>query len=223
MEVHFSIDDVLNTLRWCAFNCPKSIFDMDFFGSLKKWHEAYGLKVTLYCFFSNGSDFCIEDLPVKYLEELQNECDWLRLVYHGCVDKDSEKRLFLDEYRHFEEVMGKATASPIVRFHYWKVPDGVLEDNYREGILLCPDYDRVPYDLTQEEWERLKEAGTLKKAEREYWISDIRFDHMESVDGIDAYTQKKRLVIFGHEWKFKEKRRLIEALLEKLGDVEYLI
>lgn len=223
MEVHFSIDDVLNTLRWCAFNQPKSIFDMDFYGDLKKWHEAYGIKVTLYCFFGNGSDFSIEDLPVRYLNELQNECSWLRLVYHGCMDKNAEKKIFLNEYKRFQKAVGGKLISSIVRFHYWKVPEGILEDTYRRGTLLCPDYERIPYDLTKEEWERLKEARILKKACREYWISDLRFDDMESVDGIDAYTQNKRLVIFGHEWKYKEKRMIIETLFEKLGNVEYLI
>lgn len=223
MDVHFSIDDVGNTLRWCAFNCPESIFDMNFFGDLKKWHESYGLKVTLYCYWGNGSDFCMEDLPARYLEELRNQCDWLRMAYHGSPDEKAEKETFLEEQKRFDEIIGRDLSTSIVRLHCWKAPEGVSLSCGTKGVFLCPDYERLPYDLTKEEWEELKATGNIAKENREYWITNIRYDYLESVEQMEPYMAKDRLIIFGHEWLYKEKRNLIIEMLKKLGDVDYLI
>lgn len=219
MEVHFSIDDVLNTLRWCAFNRPKSIFEMNFFGDLKRWHEIYGLKVSLYCFYGNGNDFCVEDLPDRYWEELKNQCSWLRMAYHGSMDEKAEKEIFLKEQKRFREVIGGELSTSIVRLHCWKAWAGVLEEG---GVFLCPYYDRLPYDLEPAEWEKLKTVGTITKIKREYWMTDICYDYLQSLDTIDGYMGEKRLVIFGHEWMFKEKRNLIAGMLKKFGNVDYL-
>lgn len=224
MEVHFSIDDVLNTFRWCAFNCPESIFDMNFFGDLKRWHEDYGLKVTLYCFFGNGSDFCMEELQDRYLKELKEQRDWLRMTYHGSMDEEAGKEQFLEEQKRFNEIIGRDFSTSIVRLHCWQAPKGVPLDRIKSGVFLCPDYERLPYDLTKEEWEKCRASGSIIKENREYWVTDIRYDYPESLEQIDKYIgTKERLVVFGHEWMYREKRNLIIQLLEKLGDAHYII
>lgn len=221
MRIHFSIDDVYGTLRWCAYNQPESIFDMNFFGDLKKWHEKYGIKVTLYCFFKKSEDFYVTELPARYWEELGKERDWLRLAYHGSTDEKAGKEVFLQEKEAFGEISGREDVSA-VRLHRWNAPKGVLDD--MTGVLLCPDHHGVlPYDLSVEEWETLKEAGTIAKGKRQYWITDFRFDNMETADQIDRFMEKERLVIFGHEWIYKQKRRLIEEMLERLGNADYII
>lgn len=48
--IHFSIDDVINSFRWMYRNQSVSIFDMNFYGTLREWHLQYGLKVSLYIF-----------------------------------------------------------------------------------------------------------------------------------------------------------------------------
>lgn len=223
VKVHFSIDDVGNTLRWCTYNHPESIFDMDFFGDLKNWHEKYGFKVTLYCFFDNGNDFCMEDLPIRYLEELRNQCGWLRMAYHGISDEKVGKGNFLEEKKRFDEMIGKDLSTSIVRLHCWQVPKGVSLHDTKMSVFLCPDYERLPYDLTTEEWNELKVTGTIAKENREYWLTDLRYDQLESVEKMDSYMDKERLVIFGHEWMYREKRNLIIEMLEKLGDAHYII
>lgn len=223
MKVHFSIDDVGNTLRWCAFNCPESIFDMNFFGDLKRWHKDYGLKVTLYCFFDNGSDFCMEDLPDRYLEELRNQCGWLRMAYHGSPDEKAGWDVFSEEKRRFDEMIGAELSASIVRLHCWRAPKGVSLSCDKKSVFLCPDYERLPYDLTSEEWEKLKTVRTLYKENREYWLTDLRYDHIDSVEQLDPYLGKERLVIFGHEWMYKEKRKLIIEMLKKLEGADYLV
>lgn len=220
MKIHFSVDDVLNSLRWCAFHRPDSIFNMDFYGDLKKWHESYGIKVTLYCFFGNRSDFCVEDLPNRYWEELKNQCGWLHMAYHGSMDEKVGKETFLLEKERFDELIGKSLSTSIVRLHCWKAPEGVFTRGAK-GVFLCPDYDRLPYDLTAEEWERCKNTGSITKGSREYWVTDIRYDNLESPSQIDT-LEKEKLVIFGHEWMYKEKRNLIEEILNRLGEVSYI-
>ncbi len=220
MRVHFSIDDVCDTLRWCAYNQPKSIFDMDFFGDLKKWHEKHGIKATLYCFFKN-KDFCVTQLPDRYCEELRKEHDWLRLAYHGSMDEKAGKEVFQQEKEAFEKILGREDVSAI-RLHRWNAPKGVVDN--MTGVLLCPDHHEcLPYDLSVEEWDRLKSTGTIEKGKRTYWITDFRFDNMEKADELDRFVEKERLIIFGHEWMYKQKRRLIAEMLERLGNADYMI
>lgn len=63
MRVHFSVDDIFGSLKWLTKNQKevKDIYASFVFSTLKELHEKYGIKVTLYCLYSDG-EWCLEDI-----------------------------------------------------------------------------------------------------------------------------------------------------------------
>ena len=174
-QIHFSIDDIGKSLRWLTMNKPNSVFDMRLFGTLKKWHELYDIKVTLYC-FATISDFSFDQIPEKYKCEFENN-SWLSFGYHGRVDAPmthdeeyvSGHRMFLEK----AEGLGM-TLTDIYRIHYWIVTKKQMHYLFDNGVrvLLYPDDDKYPYDGN----DAFEEAGL------EFWRTRIRFENMDIID-----------------------------------------
>lgn len=83
-RAYFFIDDNIFFLTEIAQQRPKSLFDHFYLKMLKRFHDQYGLRVTLNLFFQNDHHpFKISDFPDRYKGEFQENADWLRLAFHA--------------------------------------------------------------------------------------------------------------------------------------------
>jgi hypothetical protein len=83
---HFSISDVLGIFQEIEEKRYRSIFEQPLLGFLKKMHELYGTKVTLFLFYENGR-FNLSLLSERYREELHSQAEWLKLGFHARNEK----------------------------------------------------------------------------------------------------------------------------------------
>lgn len=219
MNIHFSIDDVLATLRWLSQNNPRSIFEMIFFGKLKEWHEKYGLKVTLYTFYGDNLRFTVNNIPQKYINEFNENSDWILWGYHGIISKGdyiNDDERFFDEMYKFKKIFTNETS--IRRLHCWQASVSIIEKLKDMGVtsLLCPDQKREHiYNLNEDEIERLLQDNVVNKNGMKYLKTNIRFDFIEDIDELNVLNGNN-LICFVHEWKFVQQYSIMEKIWERL-------
>lgn len=234
MRIHFSIDDVILTLRWAWRNSPASIFDMDFFGTLRRWHQRYGLTVCLYCFGSDGDRFSADMLPERYVEELREQRDWLRVGYHGlyAVAVRMDGPAFIAEQRAVAERFA-GLLPETVRLHGWDGPrEGIMCAKTVGGVkrLLCPELRRDGfYQLPADVRERVETRGAAEYDGVLYVRTDFSLDRLSE----DPELREKlpdwpggALYLFMHEWRFQYEREALENLwsaLSRRGDTVFTL
>ena len=121
--IHFSIDDVGQSLNWLSVNRPKKIYDMRFFGLLKKWHDDYDIKVTLNV-YACLDNFELNQIPEEYKNDFNSAAEWMKFAYHS---KSLEP--FIDDdldavsmgYNIYDDTCTRLLwrRSDIVRLHFW--------------------------------------------------------------------------------------------------------
>ncbi len=78
--IHLSLDDT----QFCFEKLTRfqnkydSIFEETFFAQLKKMHDDYGMKVSLYTY-----NTALENVPDKYAEEFKANASWLKIGLHS--------------------------------------------------------------------------------------------------------------------------------------------
>lgn len=226
LRVHFSIDDVIMTLRWAYRNEPASIFNMKFFSALREWNKKYGLKATLYMFFSDGTSFDITMLQEKYVSELKKEKDWLKIAYHGIYGERYVENAdrFKSEMWKFDNVW-RDMGSQTVRLHGWQSPVSAkeLKDCFGVERLLCPYEMRERiYDLTEDEINMVLKRKLIRKNGVTYRKTDISFDFCKNVNELaKQIIMDKEVVAFVHEWRFEEQKNIIEEFIQGVNEFEY--
>ena len=222
MQIHFSIDDVINSLRWLSRNNPNSIFDMDIYSTLKRWNEIYGIKVTCYIFENDANGFHIGEIPKKYIEELAENSNWLKFAYHGI--NDSYNNIFSNDdfekqFLQIKEKFRQESLASTIRIHRWKLSVDEINflcENGVHSFLGTDDKERMAYDLSMNEIEELWNYGKIERNNRFYIKTDIRYDNLNDIYEVIPLIEKERLVIFGHENYFLRKKDLLEELWNML-------
>jgi hypothetical protein len=79
---HFSISDVLGIFQEIKERRYGSIFEQALLGFLRKMHELYGTKVTLFLFYEGGG-FNLGQMPQRYMGEFCSQAEWLKLGFHA--------------------------------------------------------------------------------------------------------------------------------------------
>jgi hypothetical protein len=85
-KYHMSFDDVYLVLKDLTENANTytSIFENEFLAWLKKMHETYGVKFSLYCFYTDTSDgWTMDDATTAFAAEFKENADWLRFGFHA--------------------------------------------------------------------------------------------------------------------------------------------
>lgn len=220
--VHFSIDDVIGSLKWVYQNQPESVFEEPMLCKLKEWNEKYEIKCDLYVFeITDG--FRLTDLQERYWEELGKEADWLKFGWHRrkageLTDDDKTEIESFDRIHAFiKEKISSRSWTNILRLHRWEASGKLLSHLFDKGIrsLLAADSGRLSYDLTEDDLAILQDTGIHWKELFKYLTTDIRFDYFAdnmTVESCLDHTQqlliekpyKRQLEVFCHEWKFKE-------------------
>lgn len=205
--VHFSVDDVFASFKWIKVNRPASLFDEKIFGTLRRWHNAYGLKVSLYCLSSMQEETIEEVYPGAYKDELLMASDWIKFGFHG-VDSCpfNEMGAYKDCYSSFTKLidsMGVSTSS-IIRLHNWYATEEQTKFLLKNGIkvLLYPNDTNLPYIDDQFILHGL-----------DHWKTDIQCEQNDKKCKVDQLIGKRRAVVFTHEWCLLKEIEKIGRLL----------
>ena len=85
-KYHMSFDDVYLVFKDLTENesTYTSIFENEFLAWLKKMHETYGVKFSLYCFYTDTSDgWTMDNATTAFAAEFKANADWLRFGFHA--------------------------------------------------------------------------------------------------------------------------------------------
>ena len=214
-EVHLSIDDVCKSLRWLSYNRPNSIFEMRLFGKLKKWHEIYGAKFSLYC-FAMTENFLLTEIPEIYRDEFFSSGDWLKFGYHGkCPVRFIDDNGYAAGFELFNNAVQrlKMCKTDTIRLHNWLASDEQKKYLSSKGIrtLLYPNDEKWAYDSTNS----FVECGL------NHWRTQIRFEQLERMDEDALKISLNRVVAFTHEQFFDEVCDQVELAIKMYVDAGY--
>lgn len=102
--LHLSFDDV-NTSFIDLAESKKTLFENVFFAWLKKLHEKYNLKVSLY--LQNWGDI-LSEIEDNALYELKSNSDWLKLGIHTASDgSDFEFKSYVQGKNEWEQFVNE--------------------------------------------------------------------------------------------------------------------
>ncbi|MDF2842121.1 MAG: hypothetical protein K0R00_547 [Herbinix sp.] len=227
--VHFSIDDVLPSLRYATLNMDKyeSIFELDFYSKLKKLHEKYSAIFSLFL-YSEKNDFHINQMTDKFKRDFVQSIDWLKLGYHGfdSIGKNARnidtlgKQAFIETINAIERFADLSSLTKVLRLHKYEGTKEFLMFLNQQGVkgVLTADDDRISYDLTVEECSELDKKGIFHKNSLYYYKTYFRIENLsDSLDGISEFSNIKRLNVFTHEWAFKNQFQKIEKVVKWLN------
>lgn len=233
-NIHFSIDDVILTLRWLKNNKPDSIFDMNFYNTLRQWHERYGLQFSLYV-FEECDGFSIGDLPQQYWDEFKENTSWLKFCWHrrkaGILEDDIKTEI--DSFKRVKNIICNSISpnawTETVRLHRYQASTNLISQIKEKGniqCLLCAD-DRISYDLTELDAENLNNHTIIVKNGIRYYKTDICMDLLEQMTMEDFLSfltktnklkinKDKKIVVFCHEWMFHRIDKKMKEFLQNI-------
>lgn len=214
-KIHLSIDDVICSFRWIADNRPQSIFDLDLYGTLKRWNEQYGLKITLYC-LSCLNDFLLSEIPDGYKDEFRNNSHWMRFGFHAKSDIPlREERGYKAGWQLVKDTIKKMGMgeTDILRLHYWTATHEQKNFLKNMGVktLLYPDSESFGYDSH----DCFYDCGLLHRRTR------VCYEKIDKIDKKSLCIGKEFIVAFTHEWCFREQIYKIEESIKLLKESGY--
>lgn len=221
-SIHFSIDDILNSLLWIERNDKKSIFEAKIFNFARWLYESYGVQTTYNCFFENerGS---LKEISDKYCNEIK-DAEFLWFAFHcknpysdyNLVSYEEARQDYIKVVTELKRIAGEESISSIIRTHFFHGNKEAIRAFVDCGVtcFLTADDDRGSYDLVQaDENEARKKIFSSKRTK--YLATDIRLE-LFSREEIQSYkkTTGKPMVIFTHEWyaakdEAKEKMKIL--------------
>lgn len=226
--IHFSIDDVLPSLKYFTehqdtFN---SLWELDFYKKLRYFHEKYGLIVTLNL-FDQARGFSIDNVSNTIKNDFMKAKDWLYLSFHG---RETEKEFYVSDnihefiksyesVEHFSNYMQGRNLSEIARIHFFEAGKKQIEFLYKKGVttLLTADDNRISYGLSQNIYNDIENKHSIIIDKMMYVHSDYRIENIKNIEkGIIEMKKKENLVLFTHEWCFIKKVEFIEKILYEL-------
>lgn len=213
--LHFSLDDVHNCLQSLSTTDKESIFNDSTLAILKDWHDRYGIVVSIYC----QGPFCINS---KYGNELNKNSSWLKFGYHGT------KRMKLDIGSFYKQIRDSTGSEAIIdycprldRFNASYLTCMFLKAYGCIGFLSCDDWAfnakgrKRNYYLSEEQSALLDNNSRAVDPENGLLFikSDFRLEQIKKRWGNTANClkyyetspkQAKELIVFSHEWCFKQ-------------------
>lgn len=215
---HVSIDDVSHAFIDLATNADiyETIFQNEFFAHLKKLHDEYGLKVTLYSYEENDT-FNIMRFPNSYRRDFSENSDWLKVGFHWISPQFSKSTPAISvtgSFRKFNSAMsriaGDSTIATTIRLHYFFGGDSIITFINKLGgvnTILCADDQRLSYNLTPSQDKQLRSNGLLRKDGITYLPTNLRIENYKHPRAIARHLSKKdTAIVFTHEWMIENQR-----------------
>ena len=228
-SVHFSIDDCLPALKYYTLHPEqfRSIFDLEFYGTLYEYHKKFGCIFHLY-FYSDIDGFSIDGVDDSCRQEFYQHRDWLRLGYHGSKKFDDGRTLqefqssFMSTRQSVFRFASPENWDEKIRIHKFLASEEEVAFMQKEGItaLFTAFDDRDSYDLDAGENKIIKADRNYVKNGMEYIHSDFCVE-FESLNKLKLLEPKDSIVVFAHQWKFCKEMETINFLMEWLEQHEY--
>lgn len=219
-KVHFSIDDVSNSLYDLTKNEKKysSAFEQPFFRYLKTLNDRYSIVVSLYCFYEHNG-FTLADCTDKFSKDFSENSSWLKFGYHAwnpnttfIIDQKDMivggggYEIFLKE---IERITGstKSITSTVRLDRFKGNKDEILQSSYKffdNGIstLLCADSKtRSSYFLSEIQEGNLNILENIQVDGLYFHETDFRFDDYKNFEKLfSENVDEKEMIVFTHEW-----------------------
>ena len=207
--VHFSIDDCSQIFKNLTEHKYESIFDEYILGKLKKLHDKYGLKVSLYTFYNVGS-FCLADVPDYYAEQFKQNADWLKVAPHaksGDILADSVVRYY-DMVKILEHITSTISLTNTARLEKFQGGLEILSAENTPLCLLTADSDnRKSYYLEDSLCRKMEIEEYFHDTinNKFFYKTDFRLDYPDDFANLLAVNATDDCIIFfTHEWLLLE-------------------
>jgi hypothetical protein len=210
---HFSVSDVLGIFKEIEERRYRSIFEQPLLRFLRKMHELYGTKVTLFLFYEGGG-FNLGRMSERYREELCSQSEWLKLGFHArnanvfpyshASFKEGERDYLLIRSEVFR-FAGAGSWSNVVRSGYCSGSREAVRAWKKSGVrtlLTCRPYTGLYYLSEGNSWIGEKWAKLMRKLfdrgvfeyifEHDYWID---FDEELSFVTLDVVIEQDEKII----------------------------
>lgn len=214
MNIHFSVDDCIKAFVELTEgkNTIKSIFETDTFSMAKLIHEHYGLPVSFYCMWTDGTT-SLDKCTANYRSEFIANSDWLKFGFHCDTYETNYNDAFAGEaYNDYQKVIsevnritGGYSITDKIRLHYFSGNKEVIRALTKDcGVktLLSADDDRISYGLDASDNEILKSTGFFHDDETncDFVRTDIRIENIKDVsDELKKIDGRQEATIFTHE------------------------
>ena len=234
LYIHFSVDDVINSLLWLERVQAKSCFESDVLRYLRSIYEKFRIGVTLNCMYSNERGHTLSEVSSRWKDEFENNREWLRFSFH-CYDPKSDYSEIPSEFFKLEynktvhelcRIVGTAVDNSIIRLHFFYGNSHVVDYlfNNQTKCLLSSDDERISYDLTSNEKQQLDINGEyISRKGMKYVRTNFRVEKYDKA--INYRSKTDRLIFFTHESllmddDFQKKIITYFETLSKSGDIE---
>lgn len=232
---HISFDDQISVLQDLNTNPGgkySSIFDHEFFNSLKELHDEYGCVFTLYLFNQNsatgGTGFKLSDMTDEYANEFKLNAHWLKFGFHSaytdtyCSELADDKVIadIKEVYSQINRFAGYKSADRVIRFGYFSANKSVINSAIKSGLLngiyTADDSRGVNVGLTEKESALVSAAGEYYDIENDvmYYRTLHRFDSEGTLSELKYFNKYpcQHNVIFAHNLSENNKTRLVNCL-----------
>lgn len=212
--VNFSIDDTIEVFYDLYINESKykSIFDNELLLYLKKLHNQYGAKFTLYI-FNQKKDFDISQMSSNYKDEFIKNSNWLKFGFHGYnQNSDYSQQPIQNDFQNtmsiLEKIVGTECINYTIRLPFFKakleyINNISYKDNRINRFLGADNINRDDYYLNTEQNLELFQKDILydEKNDFVFYNTDFRIENFSyNTWNLDIY-QDNTLIIFTHENK----------------------
>lgn len=228
--VHFSIDDTIDIFKDISNNEDNynSIFDNSTLKYLKKLHDNYDAKFSLFVFY-DYSGFNLDDCTFKFKNEFIENSDWLRFGFHSyssTSDYSKDLNFYKDYNKTVEQlklIVGEESITYTIRTDKFKMSIDNLANANKNGIMLtgllsADSSSRNSYYLSEKENQQLflddyyfDEKNNLK-----FYNTDIRIENVNLLFVSKENLQDDILVVFTHEWALSDYNMMKMEILCKL-------
>lgn len=215
---HVSIDDTINLFEDLKKNNYDSIFENNFLSKLRKLHNKYGTKFSLFVFYEFDNK-CIEGTPTKYKDQFIENSDWLKFGFHAYSNEsryDSDYSKIKFEYNKtidaLKSIVGEESITDVLRLERFLLSNNNLnsinEDNYNiKGLLGADSFDRPDYYLDKEENKLLFTDDYYFDMDNNifFYNTDIRIENIPYIlinSELDKFKFDNNIILFTHEWNF---------------------
>jgi len=228
---HFSIDDVFLPLANLNQSTMTSLFDEPFFALLKRLHETYDIKVSLYCYFEQQGKNLMQ-VSSAFRDEFIAHSNWMKFGFHGKNEtfgyKESTKEQFLDDMSvamdELIRIVGKESLTSTIRLHFYEGNSDVVESCKEQGMdsLLTNERDKLSYDLTDFDVDILKNSQIRTRTDGMTFIkTSLRIEECEKMENVSISSPY--FVFFTHEWALRETSNVskLETLIDRISQLGY--
>lgn len=248
--MHFSIDD--SQLIWITLiNNPtaSSIFDTQYFGSLKQIHDATGMCVTVNLFCCNARvdgtpSYTLSDVPDTWKTEFEANSNWLKFALHSYyTDQEYGTEIvghsLLEDFNYcntqIKRFAGEKSVSRHLRLGYFNCPseeDAISIMNVTDGVKMYStsddNRDSNMY-LNAVQRSEINQKGLLydNKNELMFIKSMPRLDTSSNITSLvttakQFKSSQKLLEMFCHEPNYVSKQSdIISLFLSLKNDYGY--